>query len=42
MNNFDELFELDIIEIAATGEDEQAAVAEAATGSWPFSCKTTI
>ncbi|GAA2716614.1 MULTISPECIES: hypothetical protein [Streptomyces] len=41
MNNFDELFELDVIEVAATVEDEQVE-AQAATGSWPFYCKTTI
>ncbi|AYV28216.1 MULTISPECIES: hypothetical protein [Streptomyces] len=41
MTNVNELFELDIIEIAAPVEDEQAD-AQAATGSWPFYCKTTI
>lgn len=41
MTNFDELFELDIIEIAAPVEEPQAD-AQAATGSWPFNCKTTI
>ncbi|MEU8583259.1 hypothetical protein ACX9I7_20610 [Streptomyces sp. L500] len=40
MNNFDELFELDVIEVAAQGEDEQAAAVQAATGSWPFHCPT--
>ncbi|WP_371501643.1 hypothetical protein OG871_32380 [Kitasatospora sp. NBC_00374] len=41
MNDLSELFELDIIEIAAPAEGEQAD-AQAATGSWPFYCKTTI
>ncbi|EDX25984.1 hypothetical protein OHU17_20740 [Streptomyces goshikiensis] len=41
MTNVNDLFELDIIEIAAPVEDEQAD-AQAATGSWPFFCKTTI
>lgn len=41
MTNVNELFELDIIEIAAPVEDDQAE-AQAATGSWPYYCKTTI
>ncbi|CAL9339275.1 hypothetical protein SUDANB120_00234 [Streptomyces sp. enrichment culture] len=42
MDNVTELFELDIVEIAAPVEDVQGAEAQAATGSWPFYCKTTI